>query len=294
MSKRHSLIGASTKKRGPSKKTLVLREAIIDVFDEVEKPVTVRQMFYLLTTKGAVPKTEAQGYRPVQRQLVLMRREQLIPYHWIADNTRWMRKPATYEGLHDFFDYAAEYYRQDLWHHSDSYVEVWLEKDTLAGVVYPITQEFDVPLMVCRGYPSESFIYEAANNMRNIDKPAFIYYFGDLDPSGWHISQSLEQKLLDFGVDIHFERITVNPEQVTAWDLPTRPTKKTDTRNKRFVSECGNIGSVEVDAIHPDKLRELARNCFEQHIDEQQLMALMKEQVSAREALNEMSKVWAA
>ena len=93
----------STKKRGPSKKTLILREAILDVFNEVDKPVTVRQMFYLLTSCGAVPKTETQGYRPVQRQLVLMRRERLIPYEWIADNTRWMRKPATYEGLGDFF-----------------------------------------------------------------------------------------------------------------------------------------------------------------------------------------------
>jgi len=42
------LFGASTKKRGPSKKTLKLREAILDVFNDVDKPVTVRQMFYLL------------------------------------------------------------------------------------------------------------------------------------------------------------------------------------------------------------------------------------------------------
>lgn len=122
--------GASTNKRGLAKKTLELRESILEVFEEVDKPVTVRQMLYLMTSCGAVPKTEAQGYRPVQRQLVLMRRERLIPYHWIADNTRWMRKPNTYDGLGDFFDNAAEYYRQDLWHRSDSYVEVWLEKDT--------------------------------------------------------------------------------------------------------------------------------------------------------------------
>jgi len=228
----------------------------------------------------------------VQRQLVLMRRERLIPYEWIADNTRWMRKPATYKSLGDFFIYAAEYYRQDLWHRSDSYIEVWLEKDTLAGVVYPITNEFDVPLMVCRGYPSESFVYEAADNIQSIEKPAYIYYFGDLDPSGWHISQNLEEKLLSFGANIQFERIAVNPEQVSAWNLPTRPTKKTDTRNKQFVSEVGNIESVEVDAVHPDQLRQLVRDCIEQHIDEQQLQFLYQEEQLAKESLAEMSKAW--
>ena len=50
--------GASTKKRGLAQKTLALREAILAVFEEVDKPVTVRQMFYLLTSCGAVPKTE--------------------------------------------------------------------------------------------------------------------------------------------------------------------------------------------------------------------------------------------
>jgi hypothetical protein len=30
----------------------------------------------------------------------------------------------------------------------DSYVEIWREKDALAGVILPVTEEYDVPLMV--------------------------------------------------------------------------------------------------------------------------------------------------
>ena len=63
--------------------------------------------------------------------------------------------------------------------------------------------------MVCRGYPSESFIYEAADNIRGIDKSSFIYYFGDFDPSGWDISEDLEEKLKNFGADFQFERVAV-------------------------------------------------------------------------------------
>ena len=29
-------------------------------------------------------------------------------------------------------------------------MEIWLEKDALSGVIYPITSMFDVPLMVAR------------------------------------------------------------------------------------------------------------------------------------------------
>ena len=46
-----------------------------------------------------------------------------------------------------------------LWNEADSYVEIWLEKDALAGVVYPVTSMYDVPLMVARGYASLSFLY---------------------------------------------------------------------------------------------------------------------------------------
>ena len=31
------------------------------------------------------------------------------------------------------------------------YVEVWLEKDALAGVLLPVTDRYDIPLMVSTG-----------------------------------------------------------------------------------------------------------------------------------------------
>ncbi len=44
--------------------------------------------------------------------------------------------------------------------------------------------------------------------------------------------------------------------------LPTRPTKKTDSRYKSFEGE-----SVDVDAIPPNTLRQLAEDRIVQHID---------------------------
>jgi hypothetical protein len=49
---------------------------------------------------------------------------------------------------------------------ADAYVEVWLEKDALSGVVLPVTSMYDVPLMVARGYASLSFLHSAAARSR--------------------------------------------------------------------------------------------------------------------------------
>lgn len=286
--------GASTKKpRGLSCKTQELREAILEAFAETDKPVTVRQMFYMMTVRGVVPKTEAQGYRPVQRQLVEMRRDGSIPYDWIADNTRWMRKPKTYDSLGDFLDLAARQYRQSVWAQSGQYGEIWCEKDALAGVIFPITSQYDVPLMVARGYSSESFVYGAACHMRNLKRPAFVCYLGDFDPSGWDMSEGLKDKLHDLGARMTFERLAVNPAQIEAWNLPERPSKTTDTRCKRFFQQFGDgCPSVELDAVPPDMLRTLVRDAIEKHLPAGLLEAVELEEQAARESLAAIAQDW--
>jgi hypothetical protein len=100
------------------------------------------------------------------------------------------------------------------------------------------------------------------------DKPAFLYYFGDYDPSGCDITRAVERGIREFApeAEIHFERVAVTREQIGAWDLPTRPTKQTDSRSKNFDGE-----SVEVDAIPPARLRTMVRECIERHIDREAL-----------------------
>ena len=95
------------------------------------------------------------------RLLVEMREAGTIPFGWIADNTRWQRKPTTFVGLDAYLDNAKKFYRRDLWEAMPVYVEVWCEKDALAGVLLEETEVYDVPLMVARGYawlqlPSQS------------------------------------------------------------------------------------------------------------------------------------------
>jgi hypothetical protein len=244
-----------------------IKAALYDVV-EADQPVTVRQAFYQLVSSGVIPKTETSYKNIVVRLLGIMRREGELPFSWIADNTRWMRKPQTYSSLERALGNTIRTYRRALWDEQDSYVEIWLEKDALAGVLYDVTAEWDVPLMVTRGYPSLSYLHTAAEALGEKDRPCFIYYFGDHDPIGVHIPRKIEADLRTFApeAELHFKRVAVTLEQIERWNLPTRPTKRTDSRSKNFFGE-----SVEVDAIPPAGLRNLCRRCIEQHIDRKAL-----------------------
>ena len=232
--------------------------------------MTVRQVFYQATVRGITEKTEA-GYTKVQTDLVLMRRSGALPYGWLADNTRWQRKPATYTSIQEALEETAKLYRKALWAQAGAYVEIWLEKDALAGVVYPVTSCYDVPLMVARGYASLSFLHSAAEHIRTRDVPIHVYHLGDFDPSGVNAGEKIEQTLRELApeADISFERIAVTPAQITAWSLPTRPTKTTDSRAKGF----GDI-SVELDAIEPGMLRQLVHTTLARHLPPHELDAL--------------------
>ncbi|HEX8771732.1 MAG TPA: hypothetical protein VF711_13275 [Acidimicrobiales bacterium] len=140
-----------------------------------QHPATVRGVFYQAVTHGLVAKTESEYKNTVIRLLVNMRREGLLPYGWIADETRWMRKPASYASLADMLDQSAQLYRRALWDAQPSYVEVWLEKEALSGAIYEVTSTWDVPLMPTRGYPSLSFIHQAAEAIAAPAKPTTIY-----------------------------------------------------------------------------------------------------------------------
>jgi hypothetical protein len=238
------------------------RAAVAAVLEEIQ-PATVRQLYYQLVSRAIIEKTEL-AYKALVHNLTVMRRAHEVPFNWLADHTRWMRKPTTYRSLQDMLKSQQEFYRRALWDEQDCYVEVWLEKDALAGVLVEITDQFDVPLMVTRGYPSLSYLHAAATQIAAKGKPAFLYYFGDYDPSGVDITRAVEEGIRELAPDaeIVFVRLAVTPEQIGAWRLPTRPTKATDSRSRGFAGD-----SVEVDAIAPADLRALVSDCITGHID---------------------------
>ncbi|MCB0074630.1 MAG: hypothetical protein KDE20_24360, partial [Caldilineaceae bacterium] len=145
---------------------------------EADNPQTCRGLFYQLVSRGVIPKSEAAYKGQVVRLATRMRLERRLPFHWIADNTRWRYGGTAYHNLEDWFDASERAYRLDLWANQPEYVEIWLEKDALTGVLLKVTDPLHVPLMVCRGYPSLTYLANAAAHLRGVDRPTHLYYLG--------------------------------------------------------------------------------------------------------------------
>jgi len=263
-------------------KTEFIRQSILKVFNEIQMRMTVRQVFYQLVTKGVVDKTEA-GYSKVQTQLLKMRQEGLVPHKLVSDSSRRYYQLTSYNSLPEAVDSWLHYYRLNVWKEIDAHVEIWLEKEALTGVFQEVTFEYDVPLYVTKGFTSDSFAYNASQQIKEIGKPTYIYIFSDYDPSGVLLSDTIEKKIKSFGINPSFERVALSKQQVEEFDLPTRATKKS-THLKSFKDE-----STELDALHPATLKEIIRDCIYRHISAQDIEKIkMEESVNKQTLYNIM------
>lgn len=253
-----------------------------------DHPLSVRGVFYRVMSAGAIAKTET-GYNTIQRQVLKLRRSGRLPYSWIADGTRWHLKAVSWGSVEDALDDVAASYRRALWHDQDVYVEVWSEKEAISSIVSPVTNRWDVPLMIARGFASESFLWSTAATIAAVGKPTVVYQLGDHDPSGVAAWQHIQQRLRDFApdADITFQRIAVTEQQIDELGLPTRPTKASDTRAKTFVGE-----SVEVDAIPTRVLVRLVEDAIVGHIDPAALRVTRDIEASERQGLATMARGW--
>jgi hypothetical protein len=268
-----------------------IREAIIRLARE-NQPVTCRQLFYLLVSAGAIQKTEAEYKQTVIRLALDLRRSGAIDWSWIVDQTRWCFRPNTFDTLQDALEEAARLYRRSLWAESDVQVQVWCESLSVAGIVKPETIAWDVPLFPGKGYSSHDFLRSAARDMAHDGRPAIVYLFGDYDASGRDIIRFVQGTLHEYAsevdpdVAIDFEVAAVTEEQIVGWKLPSHPAKKTDSRYSRY----GIAAAVELEAIPPDRLRGLVRDCIAQHIDPDSYDRLKAVEAAERETLASLAK----
>src|SRR5215469_8277415 len=111
---------------------------IKDIVEE-QRPMTVRQVFYRCVVKDYVDKTES-SYGFVQRNLSEMRWSQMLPFDWIIDTSRQIRgsQGTNWTGWQEYVDWEMKTlpngYGIDLLADNKFSVQVWLEKEALAGI----------------------------------------------------------------------------------------------------------------------------------------------------------------
>jgi hypothetical protein len=216
------------------------REDLLALIKGMEKPVTIRQIYYRATVEGIVPKTEA-GTQRVGRLVTEFREEDLIPWNDITDNTRRTILWTMHNSAAEFLRYSVNQFTLDPWRDAKVSIAIWIEKDALAGTLETVTLPLGVPLHVMRGSGGLSFIEKVAAKLNELGKPVVMYHLGDFDPSGQRASEKLKQRLTQFlNVELTqrpgwFKTLALTPEQIRDWGLPSRETKVSDNNLEWFV-----------------------------------------------------------
>jgi len=265
-----------------------IRKAISAVL-KADHPQSVRQ----LVARGVIEKTEKEYQGTVIRLLSEMRLDGRIPWGWIVDESRRSRVTRTFDDIGDALQHTAEFYRRSALRDCDDYIEIWSEKEALAGIIYDAASDYDVPVIVSKGMPSLTQICGSFTHIRQAaraGKDRVIYQFGDHDPTGCLIPKTIEARLCEFCDKYRcpyptVDRIALTEEQVEQYNLPSRPTKREGNSHARNFSG----DSVELDALPSSTLRELVRNCIERHINAAALEALRAAEDSERDILWRLS-----
>lgn len=245
------------------KKTDDLIRAAYDALAELN-PMTLRQCYYQLVSKQIIENNESQ-YNRLGRILTTARRDGVIPWEWLIDRTRIPHSVPMWYDREDFADCVLPQFRLDVWQTQDVYVECFVEKDALAGVFEPITNQYGVTLCVCRGYPSASFLYAAARRLNKYNNTVLLYW-GDHDPSGMDMPRAIRDGLGEFQCYPEISRCALNADDIEAYNLPHDPAKRTDTRAKKFIDMHGDC-AVELDALPVNVLRDKIRREIEARLN---------------------------
>lgn len=282
------------KRSGPVAKTVQLRADLQAIFELYKMQLTVRQVYYIAVVSGLLKKTKA-DYVKVMSNLGTMREDGVLPWDWVADNTRMVHKLPTWDDPEEILRAVTANYRRNFWQDQPIRVEIWCESDSVASFIRSAADRYAMPLSACRGQASKTFVYESATELKRIGKPVHVIYVGDWDPTGLAIDRAVEERLdryVEGEVEITLERIAITPEQARLLAPTGTPAKRSDVNYARFKEECDLHGldylAVEAEALDPGELRSLVDAAVERFVDHDAWETHLEQQATDIEELREL------
>jgi len=236
-------------------------------------PLTLRQVFYQLVGQGIVLNNRSQ-YQGLSQLLTQARILGEIEWDCIEDRARRYIDLSGHIDGPSFIESEAKNvlsgYNRNLQQTQENYIEIFIEKDALATLFRKVAERYCIPVTTCRGYISADFINKYKRRAeRNADKRPTVLYFGDFDPSGVNMSESLEKRMIfDFNIPVNFKRPALNLEQIEYYDLPHADAdlKRGDSRAANHVKKYGFL-AVELDALRPPDLEQIIHNAILQNLN---------------------------
>lgn len=270
---------------------LEVTNKIIEEYVAQGYKLTLRQLYYQLVSRDILPNTPAE-YGKLSELLVKGRMAGVVDWNAIEDRLRVPFLPYWVLDIKDALKDTIDQYRLDRQEGQENYIELWVEKDALSGVLKEITGYYHINFMVNRGYSSCTAMYEAAQRFlaQEGEKQVYILYLGDHDPSGLDMLRDIEERLEKFGVEgVKLLHIGLTKEQIVEYNPPPNPCKIRDPRAKSYIQEHGNI-SWEVDALPPNILDKIVRENIESLIDMNLFQKRIKQEEKDKEKLREFAE----
>lgn len=272
--------------------------AIVKEYQAQGFRLTLRQLYYQHVARGLIPNTMRE-YKKLGDVVNEGRLQGLIDWAAIEDRTRELTTVTAWSSPADIVSACASQFKYDLWDHQPVRVEVWVEKEALAGVIESACADLRVPYLSCRGYTSQSEMYLAGMRLKrwveHFGQDVVILHFGDHDPSGIDMSRDIRDRLALFMGDhwarVSFNRLALNMDQVTEYQPPPNPAKTTDSRFAAYIREYGRE-SWELDALEPRVIRALVQRAVEAHVDRQAWTRDQDREAAARASLHNVSVRW--
>ncbi|MFE3770917.1 hypothetical protein [Streptomyces sp. NPDC059122] len=254
--------------------------------------VTLRQVMYRLVSEGALPHT-APMYRRLSAQLAQARREGRFPD--LIDTVREVHVPPAWPEVGAFVRQMPDWFRLDRTEGQEHALYVAAEKDTLRQQLTEWLDEAGIPVLVVRGFGSQSYADVVRDRVAADPREAVLLVVGDFDCSGEDIERDW---VVRTGCWSRVTRVLLTYDQVRAYELPATEGKRGDPRWKAFARRYGfdptRPVQWEVEALEPDELQRLVLAAVDPYIDRQILARQIAREDEQRCALDDFVRGWGA
>jgi hypothetical protein len=238
--------------------------------------LTLRQLYYQLVSADIIANKLAE-YSKLSKLLKEGRMAGIVDWDAIEDRLREPDRPPYWDGPVDILNACIKQYRCDRMEGQPKYIEVWVEKDALSGVLKRVTEKYGIPIIVNRGYSSATAMFDAHERFvqaRSADQDVVVIYIGDFDPSGQDMIRDITDRIEEFNAseyhridryDFEIIPIALLWSQIEIFNPPPNPAKITDPRAKKYIAQHGPT-SWEVDALKPEVLNKILTDEIEKNI----------------------------
>lgn len=255
-------IAYKEKRLGSNKLALIdLVNGVVSEYSSQGYSLTLRQVYYQMVARDLI-ENNLRSYKNLGSLISDGRLIGFIDWRAIEDRTRSLRGLSSWSEPQSIIDSCVASYHRNWWEGQSFYVEVWVEKDALVGIVGQICNELDVSYFSCRGYVSQSELWVAAQRLKRKvreDMQPVVLHLGDHDPSGKDMSRDIVDRLDMFEAHkVHFKRLALNMDQIEEFNPPPNPTKVTDSRTGGYIEEFG-YECWELDALEPSVISALIK-----------------------------------